>query len=537
MKATSLLGMCLLTFTSMAQIKDLGQIDFPNSGSKEAQKDFITGVLLLHSFEYEDAREAFQAAQKIDPDFAMAYWGEAMTHNHPVWFRQYREKGEEALNKLGDNMGVRITKAKTPKEQIWITAVSTLFSDKGTKEERDFQYSKLMGEFYKQFPEDQEIASFYALSIIGTSHKGRDIPIYMRAAEIVEKVYALNPNHPGALHYLIHAYDDPGNATKGLNAAKNYSVVAPAASHALHMPTHIFYALGMWDEMVKGNEESFEAADARKKRKGLSLEARGYHAFWWLQYGYLQQGRFEKALDLLKEMEADAKESGSRRTRYHHTMMRAHYIVETDNWTSKVLKRDPDITGLYVDTYAADRFIIGMSAIKGGEVARAKEVLDEMLENRRYNTANKLDFDFATCHVGGENFGKLDPEEQAAAIMESMLEASIMLEEGYTERAYQMLDQATEAEDNMVFIFGPPSVVKPSHELFGEVLLEANRYSEAREHFEKALLRAPKRMLSLRGLYRANRGLGDESSANAVQTMMKEIRHSADEGVYPQSED
>ena len=161
-----------------------------------------------------------------------------------------------------------------------------------------------MKRMHDKYPADDEVTSFYALAILGTSHGGRDFSIYMRAAALVEQVYAKNPQHPGAAHYLIHAYDDPVHAPLGLRYADAYSKIAPSASHALHMPSHIYVAMGMWDEAAAINERSVKAADARREAKKLDVDQRGFHALLWLVYSYTQQGRYEDARGILAQMEA-----------------------------------------------------------------------------------------------------------------------------------------------------------------------------------------------------------------------------------------
>ena len=157
-----------------------------------------------------------------------------------------------------------------------------------------------MRRMHEKYPADDEVTSFYALALLGTSHDGRDFSIYMRAAAIVEQVYSKNPQHPGAAHYLIHSYDDPIHAPLGLRYADAYSKIAPAASHALHMPSHIYFAMGMWDESAAINERSVKAADARREEKKLDVDARGFHALLWLVYGYTQQGRYDEARGILR---------------------------------------------------------------------------------------------------------------------------------------------------------------------------------------------------------------------------------------------
>ena len=197
-----------------ARSQELGTIEFPTSGSAAAQPPFIKGVLLMHSFEYDDAKEAFLEAQKADPGFAMAYWGEAMTYNHAVWQQTAPDLAKAALARLAPTPEARLAKAPTAKEKEWVASLDALYGP-GDKLARDLAYAEAMRRMYEKYPGDNEVASFYALALLGTSHGGRDFSIYMKAAAIVEQVYSKNPHHPGAAHYLIHSYDDPIHAPLG----------------------------------------------------------------------------------------------------------------------------------------------------------------------------------------------------------------------------------------------------------------------------------------------------------------------------------
>src|SRR5712692_5004514 len=190
-----------LMFSLQPQPGGLGRIAFPTSGPAEAQKHFVRGVLFLHSFEYRAAREEFLSSQKLAPAFAMAYWGEAMTYNEPVWFAQDLNSARAALKRLPAN-------APTERERAYLAAVEILYGE-GTKEHRDFEYATAMRRLHEKYPDDHEAAAFYALSLLGTCHRGRDVRTYMKAAAIAEAVLEKNPEHPGALHYAIHSYDDP----------------------------------------------------------------------------------------------------------------------------------------------------------------------------------------------------------------------------------------------------------------------------------------------------------------------------------------
>src|ERR671913_73785 len=379
----ALLALLALGVVAPARSQDLGTIDFPTSGSPAAQPHFIKGVLLMHSFEYDDAREAFVEAQKADPNFAMAYWGEAMTFNHPVWQRTSPDLAKAALNKLAPTADARRARAPTEKEKDWLGAVERLYgagdastSLSASKLARDLAYADAMKRMYDKYPNDDEVKSFYALAILGTSHGGRDFSIYMRAAALVEQVYAKNPQHPGAAHYLIHAYDDPVHAPLGLRYADAYSKIAPAASHALHMPSHIYVAMGMWDESAAINERSVKAADARRDEKKLDVDQRGFHALLWLVYTYAQQGRYEEARTVLAQMEAAAKESGSVRTRTHLALARAAWLIETRKWgeaKTPVASKD-----LPKEAAIAELFAIGLASARTGNRAGISGAMQQM---------------------------------------------------------------------------------------------------------------------------------------------------------------
>jgi tetratricopeptide (TPR) repeat protein len=501
----------------------LGEIHFPTSGAPAAQADFERGVLLLHSFEYDDAAAAFRDAEQRDPGFAMAYWGEAMTYNHPLWHQQDRQAARAALNKLAPASEARRAKAPTAREQAWLAAVETLYGE-GDKASRDRRYAAAMERLAAADPGDLEAASFYALALLGSCEAGRDVPTYMRAAAVAEEVFARNPRHPGAVHYLIHSYDDPVHAALGLRAARTYARIAPAAAHALHMPSHIFLALGMWDDVAASNEASWAASEARRQRLRLPLDERGYHALSWLQYAYLQQGRLRDARRLLAEMAADATVSGSPRTREHLALMQAGYRVGSRQWRAD-LGPLPDLAGIDEGIAAAALFARGLAALRSGDSAAARSDLAAMDERLAALPAAPAEAGTAPASAAPmAGHGAVDaasPAQRFAAILRAELAAATLL--GGTERpaagdaarqAVAALERAAADEDATSYEFGPPVVVKPAHELAGEVLLDLGQPAAARRHFEQALARAPRRSLSLLGLARAAAGAGDAAAAS-----------------------
>ena len=513
--------LALAASAAPAEDLDLGRIEFPTSGSAEAQGHFLRGALLLHSFEYRDARDAFRKAREIEPDFAMAAWGEAMTHNHPLWLREDLDAARAALEELAPTPAERLAKAPTEREKGYLRAVEILFGE-GDKQQRDNAYRDAMAELSTRFPDDLDAAAFHALAILGTCHEGRDTARYMQAAAVVEEVFDRNPEHPGAAHYLIHSYDDPVHAPLGLRAARLYAEIAPAAVHALHMPSHIFLALGLWDETAASNEDSWQASVDRVERDGLDVDRKSFHALLWLEYAYLQMGRYDDARRLLSIMEQDAATSGSQNARRHLAYMRAHYLIETGRWDEEIAA--PDLEGLDIKPTAAVLFTDGVAALERGDAEGAEARLAELRRSRQDVLAEATE---DHCSTGYVRSGELRTLE--AQIMELQLSALISHSRGEPDEALRALEAAALLEQDSPFGFGPPVPPKPSLELLGEVLLDLGRPADARERLEQAIARAPRRVLSLRALERAARELDDQAAGDRIAETLREIRHMADD--------
>jgi tetratricopeptide (TPR) repeat protein len=472
-------------------VVDLGETHFRTSGSAAAQPTFLRGLLLLHSFEYAAARRAFAEARAIDPSFAMAYWGEAMTHNHPIWGEQDLDAARAVLAALAPTAVERLALAPTHREKGYLAAIERLYGD-GGKRERDAAYSEAMGELARRCPDDLDARAFYALSLLGLTGEVRNTANYMRAAGVAEEVYELNKRHPGALHYLIHAYDDPVHAPLGLRAARLYASVAPAASHAQHMPSHIFFALGMWDEAIASNAASMKTA--RDQNAG------GYHPLHWLQHAYLQIGRNEDAARLVAVMEEDVRRRPTEGARSHLAMVRATWLVETRGAGAASMREPVDSSGITaVGPFAGLDLARGLAAVERGDLTAARQALGDL--RGRLETAR------AALRTRGEvrsRYQTVSPEEVGATeVMEQMLDAAIAFAAGDRDTAIRKARQAAAAEDALVFEYGPPATVKPAWELAGERLLEAGRSDEATAAFERVLARYPNRRLTVEGLKRA----------------------------------
>src|SRR5919198_6416207 len=292
-----LLGLAFLLIACMpaAAQGELGTINFPTSATGAAQAAFLTGVKALHNFEFDTAGEAFRDAQKADPAFALAYWGEAMSFNHPLWAEQDIASARRVLERLAPTASARSAKAPAGKERSLVEAVDVLFGS-GDKYARDVAYSAAMKRLHEQYRDDDEISTLYALSLLGTARPGeKSVRNAMQAAAIAEDIFQRNPKHPGAAHFIIHAFDDPDHAILALPAARAYSKIAPAAAHALHMPSHIFVQLGMWDDVAASNTVAYKAATDLIARMHLAEGREDFHTLSWLQYANLMMGKFDEA--------------------------------------------------------------------------------------------------------------------------------------------------------------------------------------------------------------------------------------------------
>ena len=272
----------------------VGHAHMDISCSPAVSRNFDVALALLHNFWYPRALSTFNQIIQADPQCAMAYWGAAMTYNHPFWDAptQTDEQSAWALVQKGMN-----AKEKSPREKMYIDAVAALYREGGAgkKSARDQAYMNAMAAAYARYPDDQT-KLFYALSILATIEEGSPWSAQQElAAKLIEQVYTDDPRDPGALHYMIHAYDDPVHATQGLKAARAYAEAAPAVPHALHMPSHIFTRLGYWDESAATNEKAWHASESDVKRDGESGAYRDFHSLNYLQYAYIQLGRYQDA--------------------------------------------------------------------------------------------------------------------------------------------------------------------------------------------------------------------------------------------------
>ena len=526
-----------------AQFDEVGSIDFPTSVTGEAQHYFLRGVAILHSFGWKQAIEQFHAAQAIDPDFAMAYWGESLAYNHPLNSRMMVDQPREALDRLAPTPADRLAKAPTSREKGLLSAVEVLWGE-GDHVQRRIGYMLAMERLYETYPDDPEIAAFYSLSMLSAAGAVRsgytppapmmmlsedagaadaqgqhdmpmDMPVALprlpgrtgaeiaerlsvRAGAISQGLFTDNPDHPGAPHYMIHSFDDPLHAPMALEAAYRFSEIAAAVSHARHMPTHIFIQLGMWDRVSANNQSAYEAA-ADLWVAGDDMGA-GVHSLDWGQYGDLQLGNYDKAKLWIRRLEVMANGGGflghkERGEPGHPGMARAvntldlvkaRYVVETEEWSIQPVT----------------------------EESTPNELLATAL------SAYHLDDQEA---LGQAEAALADATGQRADIIYKQVSALYHAGMGHGDYAVELMQEAQTAVEALPPPRGAASPIKPVHELFGELLMDLGRPLEAIEKFEASLLRMPERPRSLLGLGRALAATGNTVMAGPSYEKLAEM--------------
>lgn len=456
--------------------------------SEAARQHFLQGMMLLHLFEYRYARRAFSAARAADPDLAMAYWGEAMAHNHPIWDEQNLEAARAVLNALAPDAAARQARARTPLEADFLGAVDVLYGP-GSKPERDSAYLDAMAAMAGRHPDDPEVALFHALALFGVAAGVRDHRLYMESGAISLRILLEHPHHPGAAHYFIHAVDDPVHAPLGLDAARRLAAAAPDAGHAQHMASHIFVALGRWPEVVAANRAAVAAVNRMRASRGAAPRHWG-HYHNWLFYGILQRGEHAEAERMLRqaweragpgggagpsdvlELSPDRSEQGSLVKQW------ARYLLETGNWDSAVTDwtfdfgeaLDPQITHAFVRTL---QFLETGDPNLAGRHRQTFETLSETLRKR----------------ITGQTAPS--PAEmqylERLAVMSLLLQSRTAWAEGNRDAALTLARQAVEREHAMPLAFGPPFVELPAAESLGRLALAAGCLDEAQAAFRSQL--------------------------------------------------
>jgi hypothetical protein len=491
-----------------AQFENVGTISFPTSGSPKAQQHFLRGVAILHSFGWKQAIAEFKQAQQIEPNFAMAYWGETLCYNHPLQTEQDAKSPREVLARLGPTPAARLAKAPTEREKGFLQAVEILWGD-GDWRTRRVNYMNAMERLAQQYPNDDEIKTFYAVSILSGARALDDntFRYEMKAGAIALDVFKRNPKHPGAPHYAIHAFDDPIHAPLALEAARAYAAIVPAVSHGVHMPTHIFIQHGMWNEVANQNVRAFNVAKDLWQPGDVPGDLS--HSGDWGQYGFLQLGDYAGARERTKALEDMAALSKHPRAPGVVALAKARYIIETEEWKVQPVADDASNETLFAN---------GMSAIHLGDRTVADQMLNKLAAKAGAPTTTAAASGPHADHGGAPPpppAGAVPDSTKTPRIMHHELAALIALKNGQKAEAVAILKETVQLEESMRPPNGAADPIKPAHELLGEVLLEVGQPADAAVAFDACLLRMPNRARSLMGAARAHAAAGHREAADA----------------------
>ena len=474
----------------------LGNVEFSISCDPAVQPQFNRAVAMLHSFWYQKAAEAFAAIAKQDPSCGIAEWGVAMTHYHEIWEAPGAadlKQGWEAVERA------KAMSAKTQRERDYIAAMETFFKDSGKLDHgtRALAYEKAMEQLQARYPQDREAAIFYALAVRANAPPNdRTYANQKKASAILVKLFANQPDHPGLAHYIIHCDDYPPLAAQALDAARRYAKIAPDSPHALHMPSHIFTRLGLWQESIESNVAS-SAAARKNGAPGDELHARDY-----LVYAYLQRGQDAKAKKALEEAPRDqAGDPQYFSGLYSIATMPARYAVERHAWAEAAaltLPRDMFPGGRYAWTESSMYFSKALGAARMGDTGGARSALQQLTSLRE------------TLQREGERYwiDQVDIQRETVA-------AWIAAAEGKSDDALRQMRAAADHEDATDKHAVTPGPVVPARELLGEMLLEAKQPAPALEAFETTLRVAPGRFNALSGAARAAESAGDREKAKS----------------------
>jgi tetratricopeptide (TPR) repeat protein len=512
-------------------LRAAGTVDFKVSCAPEARSEFIRAVALLHSFFYEEARRIFTEVAAKDPNCAMAQWGMAMTWWHPIWTPPTSDEmsaGKAAIEKA------MAMKAGTDLERGFITALNAYYNtaDSPTTGEvgqschgpvgprdRVIAYEKAMRTLYERYPDDIETQTFYALAVLAVGYANptdTTLSNQLKAAGILEKLWNKNPHHPGVAHYLIHSYDYPALAERGLPAARSYGSIAPWVPHALHMPSHIFTRLGMWEESIAANRSSADASRAyAAMRHRDATEAEELHALDYMAYSYLQEGQDSKAKEIVdfattvRKTNPELEFSGA----YALAAIPSRYALERKAWSDAAALPIPELPhwSSFPFMEALIEYAHALGRAHTGDLEGARKAMDRMRQLRDATSDPKFDY-FKR---------QLDQQMQAAS-------AWVAYGENKKEDAVSILRRAADAEDMLGKHPVSPGALVPAREQLGDLLLALDRPKDAQHEFEAALKIYPGRFRGLYGAAQAAEQIGEKETADHYYAKLSEQTAKAD---------
>jgi tetratricopeptide (TPR) repeat protein len=473
----------------------LGLVHFPVSCAAAVQKPFARGVALLHSFWYEEAEKEFDDIANDDPHCAMAHWGVAMSIWHQLWNQPDEKVVAHGLDEV--HKAQKLERGVSPREKAYIAAIGAFYGDSGKLDHRARAeaYSAAMKKVYEGYPDDHEAAAFYALSLLA-SEPDEDPTFANRkqAAAILEKLFATEPDHPGVAHYLIHSYDKPQLAQLGLPAARRYAQIAPAAPHALHMPSHIFARVGLWQDDINSNLASI-AATRKTAAMHMGGEGHQFHAMDFLFYAYMQSGREADAKALMDEVNAMPQMHDMYGVGFdpHLATMAgfsALYPLEMRDWAAAAALTPMDIRGTAAESEGYWAKAIGAAHLHQTEEVR-KDVSAIDAIHQKFVSEKKKDFAEAS-----ENDLK-------------QAQAWLAFSAGKPDDAVEILRPMADKEDSL----GEEPQGIPTREMIAEILLEAKRPQQALAEYKTDLKFNPNRFNGLYGAARAAEDAGQQATA------------------------
>ena len=524
--AANFLALCHVdsaTTPEPGDLRGVGKVTFPITCAPEVQSDFARGVALLHSFFYEEARRVFTSIAERDPKCAMAQWGIAMTWWHPIWTPPTPDEmraGKAAIEKAMSS------NAASDRERGFITALNTYYNTADSSStapvgqschgpvgprDRVVAYEKAMHQLRDKYPDDFEVQTFYAFAVLGVGYATPNdtaLSKQLEAAGILEKLWKQDANHPGVVHYLIHAYDYPQFAERGLTAAQTYDDIAPWVPHALHMPSHIFTRLGMWDESIVANQASAEASRAyAAMRHRDATEAEELHALDYMAYSYLQEAQDTEAKKIVDSVAKVRKTNPELEfvAAYALAAIPTRYAFERNDWTMASNLAIPNVPhwSSFPFMVALIEYGHALGRAHTGDIDGARKAIARMQQLREATKEPK--FDYFKSH--------LDLQMQAAS-------AWVAAAEGKKAEAIDILRRAADLEDRLGKHPVSPGAFVPVREQLGTLLLETGQPKEAQREFEAALKIYPGRFRGLYGAAQAAEQAGDNENANRYYTKL-----------------
>ena len=499
--ATGLITAALASGAIGQPDEKLGKVIFPTSCDPKVQAEFDRGVAMLHSYWFLIARRKFEGILQQDPTCAMAYWGVAMDYlGNTLATTPTQADSQAAWSALEK---ARAAGAKTQRERDWIEALGAYFRDydKTSVDARLAAYNAAMERMAQSYPDDYEVQVYYALTLQASAPKN-DVTYanQIKSAAILEKLYEQNPQHPGVTHYLIHAYDFPPLAEKGVASARRYAGIAPAVPHARHMPSHIYSMVGLWEESIASNASALE------------IQPDYYHAADFTVYAHLQLAQDAKADAMIRKSLAAA-DRGDRPITFANftakAAMPARYVLERADWAGAAAL--PMTATQYPMADSLIRFTRGLGMARTGDLAGANEEIEAMKALR------------STLQRADQSYWADRTDEQMLAIS-----AWVALKQGASDQALQFMRAAAESEDSSLKHVAMENRLYPFRELLGELLLEMGQPAAALNEFEAALKQTPNRFRVLLGAARAADRAGDRPKASEYFGKLVDLTKNAD---------